>query len=383
MPIAELNGSSCYYRFDGADDAPVLMLAHSLGCDHGLWDRQTQDLQRHFRVLRYDLRGHGASSAPPGDYRIEQLGRDALGLADALKVDRFAFCGISIGGMVGQWLGVHASDRLTHLVIANSSPHPGPDGMEARRRAALADGIAAIHDLAISRWFSPSRKIAPSVRASASRTLRATDPIGYAGCCAAVRDMDMRGELSGIRATTLVISGDADVAMPWEGHGDLLAQSIPGAHVLHLPAGHLSNLEAPRAFSSALCDFLISPPEDRLAAGSAVRRAVLGDAHVDRAVAGTSDFTREFQELLTRYAWGTIWTRPGLDRRERRLLVLAMVAALGCWEEFRLHVRAGLAEDLEMCDLRELLLQVAIYAGVPAANTAFHLASEELASRPS
>ncbi len=113
-------------------------------------------------------------------------------------------------------------------------------------------------------------------------------------------------------------------------------------------------------------------------AGEAVRRAVLGDEHVDRSKASATDFTREFQELITRYAWGTIWTRPGLDRRTRRMLVIAMMAALGRWEEFRLHVRAGIARELEPSDLKEVLLQTAIYAGVPAANTGFQIASEEL-----
>jgi 4-carboxymuconolactone decarboxylase len=123
------------------------------------------------------------------------------------------------------------------------------------------------------------------------------------------------------------------------------------------------------------------PPADPLASGFVVRRATLGEAHVNRAIATTSEFTRAFQDLITRYAWGTIWTRPDLDRRTRRLLVIALMAALGQWDEFRLHVRTGLAHELEPCDLEEVILQVAIYAGVPAANTAFHLANDELAAR--
>jgi 3-oxoadipate enol-lactonase/4-carboxymuconolactone decarboxylase len=187
--------------------------------------------------------------------------------------------------------------------------------------------------------------------------------------------------LKQIKAPTLVISGDRDVATPWSGHGERLAQEIPGAKALHLVAAHLSNLERPRSFSTALLEFLLPHADsgaDALQVGFEVRRAVLGDAHVDKAIAATTDLTREFQELITRYAWGTIWSRPELDRRTRRLLVLAITASLGRWEEFALHLRAGLAGELEICDLKEVLLQTAVYAGVPAANTGFQIAAEQI-----
>ena len=147
-----------------------------------------------------------------------------------------------------------------------------------------------------------------------------------------------------ITVPALVICGTLDVSMPWTGHSEVLAAGIAGSVAVRLPAAHISNLETPRSFSAALHAFLTPPAGDTLAAGLAVRRSVLGDAHVDRAVASTTPFTAAFQELITRYAWGTIWTRPGLDPRTRRLLVLAMMAATGRWEEFRLHVRTGLAQ---------------------------------------
>src|SRR5208282_4662163 len=151
-----------------------------------------------------------------------------------------------------------------------------------------------------------------------------------------------------------------------------------GARVVRLPATHLSNVERPSSFSAALFDFLLpAPPADPIKAGCAMRRALLGDEHVDRAMAGGDGFNREFQEMITRWVWGTIWTRPGLDPRVRRLLTLAVTASLGRWEEFRLHVRTGLAAELETVDLKEVLLQVGVYAGVPAANTGFHVAAEE------
>ena len=382
MPFVTINGFRSFYRVDGEEGRPAVMLSHSLGLDHGLWDALTADLRPHALVVRYDTRGHGASDTPPGEYRIEQMGRDALAIADAIGLHTFAFCGLSLGGMIGQWLGAHAGDRLTALVLANTSARlTEPQLMEERRRRVLEQGLAAIADTVVARFFSPRRLAAggPAV-AWARRTLLATDPAGYAACCAAIRDLDQRALLSRIRVPTLVIGGDFDVSMPCGDHSRPLEAGIQGARSVRLPAGHVSNLERPRSFSAAVLEFLLPAAADLDSAGAAMRRQVLGDAHVDRAATGTTDLTREFQALLTRFAWGSIWTRPALDRRTRRLLVLTVTAAMGRWEEFRLHVRTGLADDLEPADLKEVLLQVAVYAGIPAANTAFQIADEELQS---
>jgi len=378
MPLMRLSDAATFYRLTGPDDRPVLVLSHSLGQDHGMWDPQVADLSTHFRVLQYDTRGHGASSVTPGDYSVEQLSQDVLALADRLGIDRFAFCGLSLGGMIGQWLAVHAPARVTAVVLANTSPKPDPERMEACRRKVLESGMSSVVDEVMGRFFSP-RLLASNgpLAAGSRRTLLATDPIGYAGCCAAVRDMDQRDTLRSIRCPVLVVDGELDVSLPWKGHGEILARDIPGAEVVHLRAAHLSNLECPRAFTSAVLRFLAAPADSTLDAGMRMRRLVLGEDHVDRAIASTTEFTRDFQDLITRYAWGAIWTRPGLDLRTRRLLALAITAALGRWEEYRLHVRTGLPRDLEWCDLEEVLLQTAIYAGVPAANTGFQLAIEE------
>jgi 3-oxoadipate enol-lactonase/4-carboxymuconolactone decarboxylase len=368
-----------FYRLEGAEGRPVLIFSHSLGADHGMWAPQASDLMSHFQVLRYDTRGHGASDAPPGDYSMEQLGRDVLGLTDALGISRFAFCGLSMGGGIGQWLAAHAPQRVAALVLANTSSQFAAANLEARRQAVLKDGMAAVADSAMQRFFLPETLARGDAHASSVRSvLLGTDPVGYAGCCAAIRDANLTGLLRQIQSPTLIISGSKDVSTPWEGHGDILAREIAGARVVHLPTAHLSNLERPRSFTTALLDFLLPRPSDALAGGEEARRAVLGDAHVDRSLAATTDFTRDFQTLITSYAWGAIWTRPGLDRRTRRLLVLTTTAALGRWEEFTLHVRAGLTHELEPCDVKESLLQAAIYAGVPAANTGFKIANEEI-----
>jgi 3-oxoadipate enol-lactonase/4-carboxymuconolactone decarboxylase len=383
VPFITVGSTRLFYRLEGIEGRPVLVLSSSIGTDQQMWAQQVPDLLPYFQVLRYDTRGLGASDAPSGDYSIERLGRDVLALADALGIFQFAFCGLSLGGMVGQWLGANALDRVTALVLANTSPRvASKSSWEDRRRAVLDGGMAAIVDMAMQRFFSPETLASGDPYVSSVRAaFLGMNPVGYAGCCSAIRDMDHTALLRTIKVPTLVISGDRDLSTPWGGHGDILARDIPGAKAVHLPAAHLSNIERPRSFTGALLDFLRAQSDasaDPLEAGFAARRSVLGDAHVDRSIAGATDFNRDFQMMITRYAWGTVWTRPGLDRRTRRLLVLTTTAALGRWEEFRMHLRAGLAHGLEACDLKEILLQAAIYAGVPVANTGFQIAIEEL-----
>lgn len=378
MPFANVNGVRLFYRLEGQAGKPVVIFSHSIGTDHAMWAPQAANLLPHFQILRYDTRGHGASDAPSGEYSVEMLGRDALALADSLEIGKFAWCGLSMGGAIGQWLAVNAPDRLTKLVLANTSPQFVPrSNWENRINAVKQGGMSSIADLAMQRFFSAETvsRNEPFV-GSAKSVLVGTNAVGYLGCCAALRDFDSRKWLPQIHVPTLVISGDRDLPTPWEGHSEIFAREIPGAQSVRLPAAHLSNLERPRSFSAVLFGFLLPQSADTLESGFAKRRAVLGDTHVDRAMAATNDFNREFQDLITRYAWGTIWTRPGLDTRTRRLIVLVIMAALGRWEEFSLHARAGLEHELEPCDLQEALLQSAIYAGVPVANTGFKLAAE-------
>jgi 3-oxoadipate enol-lactonase / 4-carboxymuconolactone decarboxylase len=380
LPFLTANGVRLFYRLEGSPANPVLVFSHSIGTDHAMWAPQAADLLPHFRILRYDTRGHGASDSPPGEYSVETLSVDLLALADALTVDRFAFCGLSMGGAIGQWIAINAPERLTSLVLANTTPQFSPrSNWETRIQKVSQGGMASIADLALRRFFSPEALARPEPHVESIRSvLLGTNPVGYLGCCAALRDVDFRQQLASIRTPALIVSADRDVSTPWQGHNELLARDIHGAKVVHLPAAHLSNLERPRSFTAALVDFLIpkTTPESAFDAGLVVRRAMLGDTHVDRALANATDLYRDFQELITRYAWGSVWTRPLLDRRTRRLLVLATMAAAGRWEEFRMHLRAALERELEPCDLKELLLQTAIYAGVPAANTGFKIAAE-------
>lgn len=258
MPLAEINNARLFYRLEGSSNLPVLVLSHSLGCDHGMWTPQMHDLLQHFQVLRYDTRGHGASGVPNGDYTLDQLGQDVLALAEKLSFTRFAFCGLSMGGAVGQWLAINAPQRLTALVLANTSPKFGtPDIWDARRKAVQEGGMQAIVDAIMQRFFSSDKQDtvwAQSIRA----VLLGTDPKGYAACCAALRDADTRASLKKISVPTLVIGGDKDPSTPWEGNGSVLARDLPNAKAVRLQTAHLSNLEQPQAFTTAVLDFLLA-----------------------------------------------------------------------------------------------------------------------------
>jgi 3-oxoadipate enol-lactonase / 4-carboxymuconolactone decarboxylase len=369
------DGTRLFYRLEGPDGAPPIILSNSLGTDHMMWQPQVDALSHAFRVIRYDQRGHGASETPAGPYTIERLGLDVLALADHLRFERFSFCGISMGGLTGQWLAIHAGARLEHLILAATAAHiPPREAWEQRIATVTEKGLAGIADVAIERFFSQEfRRTAPAAVAEFRRTLLATSPDGYVACCHAVRDADFRQDIAAIAVSTLVISGARDPATPPE-WGAFIADAIRGARLVVLDSAHIINAEQPDAFNRELLGFLGQtglPTDARFQAGMARRRAVLGDPWVDRSVARRSAFNADFHDLLTRYAWGEIWTRPGLDEDTRRLLVLAITAALGRWEEFDLHGRAALEAGVSLERIKELLLQTAIYAGVPAANTAF------------
>jgi len=259
MSFAELDGGRIHYRFDGAPDAPVVVLSHSVGTDLSMWQRQVDALSLRFRVLRYDSRGHGGSLVTAGPYSIELLARDALQLLDRLAISRVHFCGLSLGGMVGMWLAAHEPARVGKLVLANTAAHlPPPEAWDARIKSVREGGMAAIADVVLGRWFTSAfRESSPLDVQAARRTLLTTSPEGYIACCAAIRDMDQRATLKSIWSDTLVIAGQRDPATPPE-TCRMVADAIRGARCIEFTASHLSNIEAGEAFSAAVLDFLLS-----------------------------------------------------------------------------------------------------------------------------
>lgn len=246
------------YLLEGPEDAPVLVLSNSLGTTLGMWDDQAPALRERFRLLRYDTRGHGASPAPPGPYAIEDLGRDVLSLLDGLGVERASFCGLSVGGMTGMWLAAEAPERVDRLVLLCTSALLGPkDVWDGRIETATTRGMDALVDGVVERWFTPAfRAGRPEAVGRLAGMLRATDPGGYAGCCAAIRDMDLRGRLPSIRSPTLVVSGAEDPATPPE-HGELIRDSIPEARFEVVPgAAHIANVERPGKITHLILDHL-------------------------------------------------------------------------------------------------------------------------------
>jgi 3-oxoadipate enol-lactonase len=257
MPELMINGERFNIRIDGADSAPALLLSNSLSTNLSMWDGQIADWATRFRVIRYDSRGHGASAAPDRPYSIAELGRDALAVLDALKIQRAHFCGLSKGGMVGMWLATHAADRLNKVVLANTAARMAPPNLwNARIQTVKAGGMEAIVDGTLQRWFSPAwLAIKPTSLGDVRKMILATPALGYAGCCAAIRDMDQREAIRQITNPVLVISGAQDPATP-PAAAKQIHESIRGSKLVSLDAAHLSNLEKPAEFTKAVADFL-------------------------------------------------------------------------------------------------------------------------------
>jgi len=257
MPFVDLSAGRVHYRLDGSAGAPVIVLSNSLGATLSMWDPQGVALSRRFRVLRYDTRGHGLSAAPAGPYTLDALGRDVIELLDALQIDRAHFCGLSMGGLIGLWLGIHAAGRLGRLVVCNTAARVGTaDAWNSRMAAVRSSGMKAVVPALLERWFTAAfRASAPAVIESTRKMLLQAPVEGYLACCEAIRDADLREQVAEVKARTLVISGASDPVAP-PADGRFLAEKIPEARYVELEAAHLSNIEAAAQFTDALLQFL-------------------------------------------------------------------------------------------------------------------------------
>ena len=258
MPFAPVEGGQLHYRLDGKQDLPVLVLSNSLGADLSMWDAQVPAFTQHFRVLRYDSYGHGASTFSVREYKIDMLGKDVVRLLDHLGIATVSFCGLSVGGLVGQWLALHAGERLAKLVLCNTAAHIGTvEGWNARIEAVRQGGIPSISQAILDRWFTaPFHQREPDTVDRFRKMLEATPRESYIATCAAIRDADFRGEISRVRTKTLVIAGTQDKATPPE-DGRFLAERILGSRYVELDTAHLSNVELAQRFSEEVLKFLV------------------------------------------------------------------------------------------------------------------------------
>lgn len=259
MPFVETKKLRMHYEVDGPEHAPTLVLSNSLGTNLSLWEPQLPTLTKSFRVVRYDTRGHGQTEVTQGDYSIEQLGSDVLGLLDALKLKRVNFCGLSIGGMTGMWLGVNAPERLEKLVLCNTAPQIGKlETWNERIEKVRESGTKSVADQVVERWFTPEyRAKEPLMVEKTKEMIKSTSSDGYAGACAAVRDFNFCDEVGTIQAPTLVIAGTLDQSVP-PADARKLAQNIKGARYAELKAAHISNMEAADKFTAEVTSFLVN-----------------------------------------------------------------------------------------------------------------------------
>ncbi|WP_313442959.1 3-oxoadipate enol-lactonase [Novosphingobium sp.] len=256
MPFTQVPGASLYWKRDGRDDAPALVLLNSIGTDMDLWDAVLPHLRDRFALLRIDTRGHGASAAEPGDFSMAMLADDVLAVADHAGLASFAVAGVSLGGMIGMELALRAPERVTKLVPVCTSATMDSASWNDRIAKVRGEGMAAIADLAMGRFLSDAGE--PAIYETVRRQLLTMDAQGYAGCGAAIRDMDLAERIGAIAAPTLVVTGTRDTSTPFEGHGEHLVARIPGAAHVALEAAHLAPLEAPQALAAALASFLES-----------------------------------------------------------------------------------------------------------------------------
>jgi 3-oxoadipate enol-lactonase len=259
MGFAKLEDAQVFYRWDGPESAPVIAFSNSLGTTHEMWNGQVEAFSKYFRVLRYDSRGHGQSSVTPGPYNIEQLGRDVVGLLDALRLDRVYFCGLSMGGMVGMYLGANAAARFHKIVLCNTAAKIGtPDTWNARITAVQQGGMKAVAGSVIERWLTAGYRAAhPGETAQALAMLESGNAAGYVASCGAVRDMDYREKLGSVQVPALVVSGTHDPVTP-PADGRFLEAHIRGAKYVEFAAAHLSNIEARDEFNRQVLAYLKS-----------------------------------------------------------------------------------------------------------------------------
>ena len=381
-------------------ELPLLVLGPSLGTTAATrWTAcAAAGLTEVFDVVAWDLPGHGHNRAVPEEpFTMAELAAGVLHVVDDIVAERgddtFFYAGDSVGGAVGLQLMLDVPARVAAAVLLCTGAKIGTHESWTGRMAQVSmSGTPVMVSGSTERWFGAGFLEREPERGSALlHALQAAVDEGYGAVCGALAEFDVRDRLAEIGAPVLAVAGAEDVATPVENLREIAEGVKDGRLVVLDGVAHLAPAEAPSVVSRLLREHLLGEPassDDRTVqevrdAGMVVRREVLGDAHVDRSTAATTDFTRDFQELITQYAWGSIWTRPGLDRRSRSMITLTALVARGHHEELAMHVRAARTNGLSVEEIKEVLLQSAIYCGVPDANTAFRIAQQVLAETES
>ncbi|CAN5549879.1 3-oxoadipate enol-lactonase [soil metagenome] len=374
-------------------DLPLLVLGPSLGTSAAtLWSTCAAGLTDRFDVLAWDLPGHGHNRGVPDEpFTMAELARGVLAVVDDVLAQRdevggtFAYAGDSVGGAVGLQLLLDAPARVSAAVLLCTGARIGESAAwEERTRQVAASGTSALVAGSAERWFAPGfLDREPAAGSALFHALSDALDEGYVQVCSALAGFDVRGRLGEVVAPVLAVAGAEDQVTPAAGLAEIADGVAHGRLVVLDDVAHLAPVESPAEVAALIRQHVLGEAvplsgSERYTAGLAVRREVLGDAHVDRALAATTDLTRDFQELITEYAWGSIWTRPGLDRRSRSLITLTALVARGHHEELAMHLRAARTNGLTVAEIKECLLQTAIYCGVPDANTAFRIAQQVL-----
>ncbi|GAA5515053.1 putative aminoacrylate hydrolase RutD [Deinococcus carri] len=383
MTFLDTGSLVLHVHASGPEAAPPLVFLNPIGSNLNVWDDTVRKLGHAFRSVQYDLRGQGLSDVPEGEYCLDDHVTDLLDLLDALGLEQVSLVGCSLGGVVAQAFALAHPARVARLVLLDTLPRIGTfESWQARIEQIKAEGLPALAPTLVQRWFAPAFFQEQPAAARGYTALLARSPqTGYLGSCAALRDADLRGRMQALRLPTLVLCGEHDLSTPPD-TCQALAEQLGAEFEQIRGAAHLPMVEQPGEVARLLREFLHpTSGTRRYDQGMAVRRQVLGGAHVDRASADTTSLDRDFQTFITEYAWGGPWSRGHLDTRTRHLLTLAVLTALPREHELEMHVRAtrntGVTED----DLREVFLHVAVYAGVPVANRAFQIAKRVLSER--
>ena len=369
-----------------ASATELLVLLPSLGTTAELWDGVVAALRPTLpavRILRVDLPGHGASPAARDPFTIAELAEGVLRVVDEVGGGRFHVAGDSLGGVVALELAVAASARVASLTMLASGARIGTrDGWAERAASVRASGTASLVGGSAQRWFAPGylEREPDGPGGRALRLLVDVDDESYARCCEALGGFDRTAEAARLTVPALLVAGEHDGVTTTEAMRALAAE-VPGARFVELAgSAHLPPLDRPAEVAALIAEHVRST--DAATRGMAVRRAVLGDPHVDAAVAATTPETAPFQDFITRYAWGEIWSRPDLSRRERSIATLASLVTGGHEAEIRMHVRAARRNGLERAEITEVILHTALYAGLPSANAALAIAREVFAEEP-